>query len=191
MEWHVTQAARLSELLGFINQLPFDICVFADTLLAVSPLLCAGAVLDVVEPQLLSSASTQDLAVLLHSLAAFGYRPGKSWVQLHAQAVRKKLPQLGVRRISNLLWAHAKLGMKPADDRLLGDMIQVLHGRMPEANTRDLANSLWALATLGHVPQRGFLAAFGAQVRLVARIQDTQEVCAAASPPHILLRAFA
>lgn len=120
--------------------------------------------MEVVQPQLLRYATPSDLAVLLHSLAAFGYRPSRSFVQAHGAAVRRQLPHLGVRRIANLLWAHAKLGLRPVDEGLLGDMVQVLHGSMYGANTRDLANSLWALATLGHVPRRSFLAAFGAQV---------------------------
>jgi hypothetical protein len=131
---------------------------------AAAAAVCTGAVLDTIEPQLLQSASPSDLAVLLYSLAAFGYRPNKSWIHIHGQAVRKKLPELGVRRVSNLLWAHAKLGLKPADERLLVDMVWELHGRMQEANTRDLASSLWALATLGHTPHKGFMSAFGAQV---------------------------
>lgn len=128
-----------------------------------------GAALEVVEPQLLRSATPSDLAILLHSLAAFGYRPSRSWFRIHGQAVRKHLSRLGVRRVSNLLWAHAKLGMRPADEGLLQDMVQLLHGRMQEANTRDLASSLWALATLGHAPPKAFLVAFGAQVRGPAR----------------------
>lgn len=79
--------------------------------------------------------------------------------------MRRQLHHLGVRRIANLLWAHAKLGLRPMDDLLLADMVQVLHGCLHETNTRDLANSLWALATLGYMPPRGFLSAFGEQVR--------------------------
>lgn len=91
-------------------------------------------------------------------------------MQVHAAAVRQQLPQLGVRRISNLLWAHAKLGHRgPAsseDDALVGDMVQALHGSLHEASTRDLANTLWALASLGFEPPRKFLADFGQQVRV-------------------------
>jgi hypothetical protein len=38
------------------------------------------------------------------------------------------LGALGTRRVSNLLWAHAKLGARPEDEGLLGDMVGVLHG---------------------------------------------------------------
>lgn len=133
----------------------------------VLPLLAvlAGAALRVVQPQLLRGASPSDLAVLLISLAAFGYRPSRSWLRDHGAALRRQLQHLGVRRIANLLWAHAKLGLRPMDDLLLADMVQVLHGSLHETNTRDLANSLWALATLGYMPPRGFLSAFGEQVR--------------------------
>jgi hypothetical protein len=124
----------------------------------------AEALLAAVEPQL-QSANPSDLSILLYSVAILGYRPSLSWLQAHGRAVRGLLHDLGVRRISNLLWAHAKLGMRPTADKLLGDMVSALHGGLHEANTRDLASTLWALATLGFLPQRGFLEAFGAQVR--------------------------
>lgn len=117
-----------------------------------------------VQPQL-HAASTRDLAVLLCSLASLNYRPSRPFLQAHGAAVRRLLPVLGVRRLSNLLWAHAKLGVRPAEERLLGEMVRMLQGGLQEANARDLASSLWALATLGYTPQRSFLALFGEQVR--------------------------
>jgi hypothetical protein len=133
-----------------------------------------------VETQL-GIASPSDVAVLLYSLAILGFRPSTTLVEAHGRAVRGLLPELGVRRISNLLWAHAKLGMRPTEDTLLGDMVSALHGSLHEANTRDLASSLWALATLGFLPQKSFLEAFGAQVcvgRFLERLRGTCCSCA-------------
>lgn len=85
--------------------------------------------LSVIQPQLSSAAKAADLAVLLYSLAAIGFLPGREWLAAHGVALKRVCQKLSVRQVSNVLWAHGRLGVGPTDGRVLQKLLdQMYHG---------------------------------------------------------------
>ncbi|KAF8056871.1 TBC2 [Scenedesmus sp. PABB004] len=134
-----------------------------------------AAALRTVQPALRGGASPSDLAVLLYALAALDYRPPDGWLAAHSRALGAVAPRLTVRQVSNVLWAHGKLGVAP-EGRVLQSLLGCLKYGMQDANARDLANSLWALAALGAPPGRPWMALFGAQAEALVHDFNPQEV---------------
>eukprot|EP00878_Enallax_costatus_P011478 GHUV01011982.1.p1 GENE.GHUV01011982.1~~GHUV01011982.1.p1 ORF type:complete len:572 (+),score=142.11 GHUV01011982.1:232-1716(+) len=154
--------------------------------------------LSAVQPQLSTAAKPADLAVLLHSLAAIGFLPGREWLTAHGVALRRVCQRLSVRQVSNVLWAHGRLGVGPADGAVLQKLMEQMYYGMQGANARDLANSLWGLAAIGAHPERRWMSIFGAQAEAQIHGFSPQEVAnllwAYATlnhkPPHMLLVAL-
>ena len=93
-----------------------------------------------------------------------------------------KLPDVGAREISNILWSSAKLGLNPdaavpgMTDALAAKLLQLTKDearRQPRA--QNCANSLWALATLGHEPaDKGLVDAVCNHFAMLIKHHDAQ-----------------
>jgi len=117
-----------------------------------------------------------------------------SWARAWEARASQLLPQLTVRQASNMLWAAARIGLRPKPG-LLAQLQSRLVDGMQDCNAQDMANALWALARLGAQPTGAWWSTYSAQATAIAHTFKAQEVAntvwayakLGARPPEVLL----
>jgi hypothetical protein len=116
----------------------------------------------------LANANAADVTVTLQALAGAGVALGDGPQRdAAAQLLRRAgrlLPAMGVRQASQLLWASARLRLRPGDALLHRGATKLFYG-ITAARAPDLAMGLWALARLGMAPPVAWASVIHAQVR--------------------------